>query len=118
MTHRRKSLNKTDPQVIAEAERFIEYNVRYEYETYLKERQWSGNSGLKEPSITLGVVAGYVRRHLSESAPYLPNNTSFTKWAYSVARAALSRLVRSGKLRTSLGVGLNGQEARCYEPGV
>ena len=109
-------LRKTDPQVIAEAEEIIEEFVRDSYANYRTERQF--DSRRKEPSITLGTVAGLLQQHrIADSAPYLPGNTSFTKWTYSVARAALGRLVRSKKLRTSLGVGLNGQEARCYEPG-
>jgi len=110
-------LRKTDPQVIAEAEEIIEDYVRDSYANYRTERQF--DSRRKEPSITLGDVAGYLRQHsIAGYSPYGTErgNKPFTKWTYSVARAALGRLVRSGKLRTSLGVGLKGQEARCYEP--
>ena len=111
-------LRKTDPQVIAEAEEIIEEYVRDSYASYRTDRQF--DSRRKEPSITLGTVAGYLRQHsIAGHCPFGTErgNKPFTRWTYNVARAALGRLVRSKKLRTSLGVGLNGQEARCYEPG-
>lgn len=112
-----KRLRTIDPQVTAEAEEVIEEYVRNSYASWRTARQY--DSKRKEPSITLGDVAGYLRQH--RIAGYSPfgtesGNRPFTRWLYSVAKAALGRLVRKGKLRTSLGVGLRGREVRCYEP--
>ena len=116
MTGYLQRLRKTDPQVIAEAEEIVEDYVRFRYANWQITRQI--DSGAKEPSITLGLIAAYLGDgRIGGKSPYGRDNRSATKWTYNVARAALGRLVRSGKLRTSLGVGLNGQESRCYEPG-
>lgn len=75
----------------------------------------------KEPSISVGECAGYLRQHaFGHRCPYLdrgPDRKYAGRWFAQAADAALRRLVRSGQLGTSLGLGVSGREARLYEPG-
>ena len=75
------------------------------------------NGGLlsREPSITvtylvdLMEITGSVR-------DFFP--TSYRKMGRQMVQAACDKLVRAGRLTTSLGLGENGNETRCYEPGT
>jgi hypothetical protein len=64
---------------------------------------------VREPSIT----AAYLREALP---PRLWAPGTSVKEQNRVIYAALSKLVKAGKLEASIGVGDHGKEARCYEP--
>lgn len=66
-----------------------------------------------EPSLTVGVIKGYL-----DQLGQLPANYRFrtSREQYRMVQAALTRLVATSKLTTSLGKGVRGGEVKLYEP--
>lgn len=108
-------IGKIDPAAVAVAADALEDYVLTAYSGY--------ESGLRggEPNISVGECAGYLRQHaVGVGCPYLdegPDRKWATRWFSQLADAALRRLVRAGRLGTSLGAGRGGRETRLYEPG-
>ncbi len=81
------------------------------YRAWRHRRQY--NPKEREPCITTGEVADYLRQHTM---------TEDFRWAtkreqYSWTRSVMESLRRRGKLRSSLGSAGGRREVRCYEPG-
>lgn len=73
--------------------------------------------GYKEPAISVSDVAGLLSiSRYGRMNPYGEHNRFACRWNYALASKALAKLVASGKLMTSIGVGVRGKEVRCYEP--
>lgn len=68
----------------------------------------------REPSLSAGSIKGYLDQCGGQHPDY---RFTVTKKRYRMVQQALDRLVRAGKLRTSLGLGLRGTEVKVYEPG-
>jgi hypothetical protein len=88
--------------------------VQETYEGWRTRRQW--DSRAKEPSVTVGLVAGDLLQ------AWLPDELNPFKTAAGrrrfvrEVRSALESARKKGILDSSIGIGLHGREARCYEP--
>ena len=66
----------------------------------------------REPNMSTAMVAEMVSDSLLWEHDVIPTTTS----KYARVRSALEAQRKAGKLGSSMGLGANGREARCYEP--
>lgn len=95
---------KAENEQIAQA--IIEH-INSAYSMYKK-----GELG-SEPTLTATYLLDYILQH--RVCPFY-KGLDLRKEQQNRIRGILTTLVNSGKISSSIGVGENGQEARCYEP--